>query len=69
MNNLQLIKLSIIFFLISTNASYAYLDPGTSGAFIATILGIMAAGWTYIKNKILQVLQIFKKKFIKKKNN
>ena len=48
-----------------TSPSHAYLDPGTSGALLATILGIMAAGWTYIKNKFIQIVQLIKKKIVK----
>jgi hypothetical protein len=68
MNNYQLIKLTLIFLLITTSPSHAYLDPGTSGALLATILGIMAAGWTYIKNKFIQIVQLIKKKISKKKD-
>tara|TARA_B100000579_G_scaffold350185_1_gene303908 strand:+ start:500 stop:712 length:213 start_codon:yes stop_codon:yes gene_type:complete len=68
MNNFKILKLTLIFTILLTGPSHAYLDPGTSGAFLATILGLLVAGWAYIKNKIFLTKEFFKKKFKKKDN-
>ena len=58
-------KILVILFL-STKSAFAYLDPGSSGAFLSMILGLLVAGWTFLKikwNKLKTFIQnIFKKK-------
>lgn len=59
--------LPIIILVSLINPSYAYLDPGSGGFLIQTIIGFVAAIFAYIAlawNK----LKIFLSKFIKKKN-
>ncbi|WP_440614282.1 hypothetical protein [Candidatus Pelagibacter sp. HIMB1748] len=75
MNYKSLLLNSFIFFLILTNNSYAYLDPG-SGSFLLQIVALVASFFLVLWNKIKIIItsiilkiksiyQLFKKKFFK----
>ena len=59
-------KFLFVFFASVENA-YAYLDPGTSGAFLSMVLGLFVAGWTFLKIK-WNKLKLFIQNIFKKKN-
>ena len=52
----------LVFFLISTENSYAYIDPGTGSIILQTILGAIAAGFSYCMFYWNKVRNFFKKK-------
>ena len=63
----KLILNTLIIFFIFTNASYAYLDPGTGSIILQAIIGFIAAALATISlywNK----LKLFLNKLFKKKN-
>ena len=67
-NNFKTIILSIIFFLIFQNKSYAYLDPGTGSillqAIVAGIVGLLT--WvSFARQKIKDILTRLKNKYLK----
>ena len=62
MNYKSLLLNSFIFFLILTNNSYAYLDPGTGSIILQALLGLIAAVgatiglyWQKFKNLIKKI--------------
>ncbi len=52
---------------IITNA-YAYIDPGTGSVILQTILGAIAAGFSYCMFYWNKNINFFKKKIQKRKN-
>ena len=67
-NNFKTIILSLIFFLIFQNKSYAYLDPGTGSillqAIVAGIVGLLT--WvSFARQKIKDILTRLKNKYLK----
>ena len=63
----KLILNTLIIFFILTNASYAYLDPGTGSIILQAIIGFIAAALATVSlywNK----LKLFLNKLFKKKN-
>lgn len=67
-NNIKIVVLSLIFFLIFQNKSYAYLDPGTGSmllqAIAAGIVGLLT--WvSFARQKIKEILTRLKNKYLK----
>lgn len=57
----------LAFLLLLPNQAFAYLDPGTGGIILSTIIGLIAGAMFYIKSFFLKVKNFFNK--TKKKNN
>ena len=56
-----------IFYILSTNFAFAYIDPGTGGIIIQAIVGFIAAFFAYITLFWRKVKSVLSKIFTRKK--
>tara|TARA_B100000575_G_C23123040_1_gene650172 strand:+ start:1747 stop:1971 length:225 start_codon:yes stop_codon:yes gene_type:complete len=57
----KIIKLTFFYYIISISYAYAYLDPGTTGIIFSTLIGLIVAGITFMKNFFYKLkVQVYK---------
>ena len=57
----KIFKLTFFYYIISIGNAYAYLDPGTTGIIFSTLIGLIVAGITFIKNFFFKLkVQLYK---------
>ena len=63
----RILILTVYFYTLFTNASFAYLDPGTGSIILQTIMALFVAGIATISIWWQKFKDLFKKIFRKKK--
>ena len=64
---MKIVTISLFFYLLSINNSFAYLDPGSAGGLMQMLLAAAAAGAAGIAVAWTKIKLFFRKLFGKKK--